>query len=412
MRTKEWRKKVKRNWKKEGGSISYKMLKKASEDPIGAVITSEGEIKTGPSEIVEEIANSWTQLFNKNEKADAKKIIARYGRYIKKTDMKMRELDGSHYKEEFKRMKTKRATAADGWAVQELRDLPMSLLSMGARLMAEAEEEKGRWPDVLVLGITSCIRKGAEADEATRKDPSEVVAAQGEETRPITNMSPWVAAYENLRYGDAEKMREANMTEDMHGARKHHEVFGVSFPLALQIEEAGLANIDIAGISIDKRKFFDLLEYDVIEELLKAAGAPEKYTRAQRKLYTQLKVRYKVGDAVSSEKTRTNGYIQGLSGSITAASLIMGIWDKMIKEEVNGVETGGFIDDASIRSNGPACEDQLLEAWNKTKEFDRLSGMKTNKKKTKACANSETLEKQSPEGFSKTVTTKSQVLRI
>ena len=173
-------------------------------------------------------------------------------------------------------MKKKRAVAADGWRVEELRDLPISMLDMGAKLVVEAEKERGRWPGIMTLGITSCIRKGAEADDISKTDPTEVVAAEGEETRPITNMSPWISAYENIRYTDMEKLREANMTDDMHGARKNHEVYGVSMDLALRIEEAEIEGDKMAGISVDKRKFFDLLEYDIVEAVMKKTGAPEE----------------------------------------------------------------------------------------------------------------------------------------
>ena len=45
-----------------------------------------------------------------------------------------------------------------------------------------------------------------------------MVAVDGMETRPVTNTSPWVAAYESIRYDDLEGAREMLMTDDMHGA--------------------------------------------------------------------------------------------------------------------------------------------------------------------------------------------------
>ena len=53
------------------------------------------------------------------------------------------------------------------------------------------------------------------------------------------------------------------MSEDMHGARRNHEIYGVSLVLALQVEEAEEQGEAIAGMSLDK-KFFDLLEYELL----------------------------------------------------------------------------------------------------------------------------------------------------
>ena len=44
------------------------------------------------------------------------------------------------------------------------------------------------------------------------------------------------------------------MSEDMHGARRSHEIYGVSLDLALQIEEAEEIDETKAGMSSDKNK--------------------------------------------------------------------------------------------------------------------------------------------------------------
>ena len=83
-------------------------------------------------------------------------------------------------------------------------------------------------------------------------DPSEIVTEKGEETRPITNMSPWISVYESVRYDDANRAREAIMNEDLHGARKECEIYGVSLDLAIQIDEAVEDGDDVVGWVVDK----------------------------------------------------------------------------------------------------------------------------------------------------------------
>ena len=59
-----------------------------------------------------------------------------------------------------------------------------------------------------------------------------------EETRPVANMSPWVSAYDSIRYDDLREVTEAVMTGDCHGGRRGHEVYSVRLKVALEIEEA------------------------------------------------------------------------------------------------------------------------------------------------------------------------------
>ena len=172
----------------------------------------------------------------------------------------------------------------------------------------------------------------------------------------------------------------------MHGARRSHEIYGVSLDLALQIEEAEEMDETIAGMSLDKKKFFDLLECEVIFSLWRMMGVPEEYVRAEERLYRDLVTRYKVGEALSEEYTRTNGFVQGLSGSVQAALTIMAIWDRVVKEVDPCIRAGGFVDDANIRAQGNQCVDSVIKAWGAFKKFDELAGMQCNKKKTKAYA--------------------------
>ncbi len=66
----------------------------------------------------------------------------------------------------------------------------------------------------------ACIPKGESMEEKEmHDDPEDIVAADGDATRPITNTSPWLSAYESIRYDDLEYGREAVITENMHGAR-------------------------------------------------------------------------------------------------------------------------------------------------------------------------------------------------
>ena len=82
-----------------------------------------------------------------------------------------------------------------------------------------------------------------------------------------------------------ESLSEEWMSEDMHGARRLHEMCRVSLNPALQTEEAEQMQKPIAGLSLDKNKTNDRLECDVMFALLRAVRIPEQYVRAEESLY-------------------------------------------------------------------------------------------------------------------------------
>ena len=83
----------------------------------------------------------------------------------------------------------------------------------------------------------------------------------------------------------------------MHGARPKHETSDVSYELALQLEAAKADNV--VGISLDRRKFFDLLPHEVCHNLLEALGMPAQVLTAERRFYKQLSSRFKINNAIS-----------------------------------------------------------------------------------------------------------------
>eukprot|EP00959_Pyramimonas_sp_CCMP1952_P260962 5456340-Pyramimonas_sp.AAC.1 len=67
----------------------------------------------------------------------------------------------------------------------------------------------------------------------------------------------------------------------------------------------------MSGCTADRKKIFDLLEYEIGDKLMEALGCPTGVLRASQEFYANLKTRWKVAQAVGAEKTRNNGYVQG-----------------------------------------------------------------------------------------------------
>jgi hypothetical protein len=183
----------------------------------------------------------------------------------------------------------------------------------------------------------------------------------------------------------------------MHGARQGHETSDVSFELQLLLENAGISKRAISGISLDRKKFFDLLPHDLCFQIWNALDAPQSIINAERAFYKQLCAIYKANQAFTQNVShRTSGFIQGCSFSLQAALGLLAIWTKYIEATPVpahiSLSTGGFLDDNNnnMRSAAATAADAntaLLQAWQRFLQFDQLAGIQVNTRKTICFAN-------------------------
>lgn len=169
--------------------------------------------------------------------------------------------------------------------------------------------------------------------------------------------------------------REAWLDPTTHGAKASHEVFDAPWTLSLFLEHANAQQKHAAGVSLDRRKFFDLLEYDIGDNLLLAYGA--KLVTASRSMYSPMTCRYKVNGCLTNECVRRNGYAQGDSYSLQVALALMTLWTAFLRQPQPELCTGSFLDDCHFA----AASDQPHEvvhavavAWQCSSLFDRIAG--------------------------------------
>ena len=203
---------------KSGGRKTYAWLRNDWQAPLTAVQNSEGVIATSPNDVVES------------------------------------------------------AVALDGRRVSEMKMLPKTILSLAADLYSDIENS-GVWPQANCFACISCLPKTATA-QPSFKDVADICAPQALNTRPISNISPWATTYSGIRFKQMSAWRESWLPNSMHGARCHHETSDVSYELQLQIEHSAMKKLALAGISLDRRKFFDLLQHEICFGTLLALGAP------------------------------------------------------------------------------------------------------------------------------------------
>lgn len=153
----------------------------------------------------------------------------------------------------------------------------------------------------------------------------------------------------------------------------------------MKVEHAVAHNLPLAGISNDKRKFFDILQRDLGHSLLKQLGAPTDYIPAQEQFYKRLRYRYKVNKSFGGEHSRANGFAQGDTYSLQIALANMAVWTKFVQQNSQGVTAGSFVDDSHfyrVHSSPEVVSSCVAAAWIACHRFDNISGLETNEDKT------------------------------
>ena len=113
-------------------------------------------------------------------------------------------------------------------------------------------------------------------------EPDEVRLATVDQTRPNTNLSPLHTALSGDRFQQMSDRRENLLREGAAGARKGRRYQHIAWKLNMATEHAHLAGISMSGCTADRRKFFDLLEYEVCVKLMKVLGCPRGVLYASR----------------------------------------------------------------------------------------------------------------------------------
>ena len=402
-RIRQWKAKLRYDFQ-QGGRQTYAWLRDEWQPPLTA-LQHKHDLLTNPTEMVSAIRDAWDELINRNEKYSWQDFHRRYAHHITHRPCTLSPITLEDVKAQLKRANKHRAVAADGWRLAEMRHLPDKLLLLVVDLLND--HEQGAWAQAGCTAIITCIPKGTINLDSEEEAPHPA-APQPLGTRPISNISPWSTMYTGIRYRHLSEWRESLQPQSMHGARKGHETTDVALELALDIEYARTNGMHLAGIALDRQKFFDLLSHDILWPLLRSLGLPEQILLAERTFYAKLRSYYKLRDCYSAESRRSNGFIQGCSFSIQASLALLSIWTKVLESTVQSqplestLSTGSYLDDSNIRCIAPTHKtavQHLLKAWEASLEFDNHAGIKVNAAKSTLFATTADSEAEVKETF-------------
>ena len=236
-------------------------IKKGRAPPITAVLVSdqenqiegvESQQKTYAVEtnkILQQIEAKWEPVFNRAKEASFDEFLARFRNYVKIQQCTIPELTGRDLKRKAKEISSMRSVAMCGWRTQEIKALPEEIFDLFACLFRRIEESQ-IGPEILLQVVTTFIPK-VEEEDMDRINQKKLACPAPEEMRPINNASPWYSIYTSLRYEQTENWRNEVMPNSMHGARKGHGVWDVSFEHMLEMETAVEKDQCLGALSLD-----------------------------------------------------------------------------------------------------------------------------------------------------------------
>ena len=386
QRVRAWKTKLRESFKHKGsGREAFQWLRGGYQPPVRAVKCNNGTIVTQPNQVLSEVQKSWQQLFNQSQLLPVEPLLDSLN-LQSVPPVEIPDITGQDLVDHIVKVKSSRAIAFDGWRVAEAQSMPVSYCTAVAKIFTAVENGQ-KWPESLTQGIISTIPNTSE-DNADDRPSGSLIAANGLDTRPITNLSFWLTAYSSIRFRQLKQWRETWLPVECHGARNGHSTHNNSWPLALALEKAHAQCSTIIGISMDRRKFFDLLQYAVGHGIMQRLGVPEKILIAEKAFYQQLHYKYKIGKNFSTWSTRCNGFVQGCSWSVQVALGAITMWVRYLKLHClpsPQLNLGTFVDDCHMYAEDDdpsAAVSAVVNAWKHSLNFDQLAGMQTNAAKS------------------------------
>jgi len=176
------------------------------------------------------------------------------------------------------------------------------------------------------------------------------------------------------------------------GGRPGADALQTAIDLGFTLEEAMiLQKRGLLMISLDLSKFFDSIEWGLLENLARELGLPESYLQAFLSFLQKLRRRFKVGDTFSEDwKTTLCGTPQGDAMSIIWANLSSLILSMRMSKL--GIGHKIYVDDRYLWGRTISV---LKRTLSEVSKFDSLAKNRLNPDKTKLLASSPYLRKQS-----------------
>ena len=333
-RVRMWKRRMVDCWYEDPGRI-FRWVKDAHQTQTLLMQKEDGNWTANCGEMDAEMQNAWRDILQKyreDPQPDWESFRERYGKYIENHPMICEDISEKDVKEALSRTSSRKAAGTDGFRVSELKALPEIMLPRIAFFLNTVEEMG--WPEAMLCALVSTIPKGAGTGPL--------------EQRPITVTSALYRLWGAIRLKtDVMDWQEEWAHKGQTGFRKGKSTHDLSWKLALEVELATLSGKEIAGVTTDFKKCFDLVPHGILLSLVEAMGISDRILKPIRDVYDNLTRRFKFASGVGKPFKTTNGILQGCPLSVVLFNALCSILSKAIEQE-SGIKPESYADDLTL----------------------------------------------------------------
>ena len=368
-RIRMWKRNVVDNWNDDRTKV-FQWIRNVEQSKTVLMEKADGSWTANCSEMDEAMHAAWDPILKKylsDPEPDWMKFEERYSNYIEEHPMRCEDITGGDVAKALRRTSSRKAAGVDGFRISELKLLPEDMIQMIAEFYNMVE--RTHWPEALLTALVSAIPKGAGTKPL--------------EQRPITVTSALYRLWGCIRMEkDVMEWQEKWAHDGQYGYRKGRSTLDLSWKIALDVEHATLYGEEVAGVTTDFRKCFDLIPHDILLKLVKELGLSDKILRTVTDVYRRLRRRFKFPSGVGEEFATTNGILQGCPLSVVLFNALSSILSKAIEREAD-VTPGSYADDLTLFGS----RTKLQEGVEVVAEFCTLTGQELAPQKCKWFSN-------------------------
>ena len=233
-----------------------------------------------------------------------KRILAFSHAHMPRLQLHVPRLRQSDFLRLFQDSSGLRTTGPDGWAKEDIQQLPACLFAQIIQLL-ERVETGDPWPDQLVRGLVTCLEKVADAKSSAQ-------------FRPITLFSLWYRLWGSLRPRALLSALERYASFPAFGYLHGRSCQQMTFVIQAAVERAIRTGEDFCGVLADIEKCFNFLPRTPIFAMAKRLGIPSNVLTGWQSFLRQMVRAFRIQGETGTFLDSDTGFPEGDSMSCLA----------------------------------------------------------------------------------------------
>ena len=244
--------------------------------------------------------------------------------------------------------KARSATGMDGVSKQDLVHAPEHLQESLTQLLNDVEIS-GNWPEQLLHGAIHSLAKVPNAEEVGQ-------------FRPVTVLPMMYRVWSSIRSRQILAHLGTVAPPTMLGNMPHKDAPTFWWQLQLEVENAQLTDMPMAGVTTDLIKAFNGLPREPIFHAARKLGIPECILRAWKAAAAGIQRHFYVRDQPGPALTSVTGFVEGCGMSVCAMAIYCLVLHSYAANKVPRAVMYSYVDNLEFLSGDPDAACEALEA--------------------------------------------------